>query len=540
MTEEWRLRTTAVELSRRYRGWGLWDDQTLGALIESGLRRGASSAFRVRSREHPWSGTLGDVHRLARRVAGGLRARGIGPGDVVAFQLPNWVEAAATFYGCSLLGAVVVPVVHFYGAHEVAHILRQSRARVFVCAAHFRHLDGLAILEQVAARLPDLELSVVVGEAGGRRLSFDVLADAPPVDAACVADPDGPALIAYTSGTTAEPRGAVHTHRSIGAEVRQLAAAAPSGPPALVGAPISHAIGLLGGLLVPVHRGQPVHMIDLWEPDVVLDAMLEDGLSAGSGATYFLTSLLDHSKLHARHLALMRQLGLGGAPVPAAVADRATAMGISLVRFYGCTEHPSITGGAAGDPPDRRRYSDGRPLAGVEVRVVDDGGVDLAAGEAGEILSRGPDLFAGYLDPSLTDACIDRDGWFATGDVGVLDGGYLTITDRKKDIIIRGGENISAAEVEQQLLLLPGVAEVAVVAAPDARLGEHACAFVRCSAGAAAPTLHQFRAHLEQVGLARQKWPEELRVVDDLPRTASGKVQKFVLRQSLRDGAAQT
>src|SRR5205807_4785841 len=240
MTEEWRLRTTAVELSRRYRGWGLWDDQTLGALIESGLRRGASSAFRVRSREHPWSGTLGDVHRLARRVAGGLRARGIGPGDVVAFQLPNWVEAAATFYGCSLLGAVVVPVVHFYGAHEVAHILRQSRARVFVCAAHFRHLDGLAILEQVAARLPDLELSVVVGEAGGRRLSFDVLADAPPVDAACVADPDGPALIAYTSGTTAEPRGAVHTHRSIGAEVRQLAAAAPSGPPALVGAPISH------------------------------------------------------------------------------------------------------------------------------------------------------------------------------------------------------------------------------------------------------------------------------------------------------------
>jgi acyl-CoA synthetase len=196
-----------------------------------------------------------------------------------------------------------------------------------------------------------------------------------------------------------------------------------------------------------------------------------------------------------------------------------------------------VTGSQHADPKEKRIHTDGRPLAWVEVRTVGEDGVDVEGGMPGEILTRGPDRFAGYTDPSLTAEAIDADGWFRTGDVGVLDpDGYLTITDRVKDIIIRGGENVSAAEVEQVLAHMDGVAEVAVVAAPDEKFGEHGCAFFRMQAGVPAPDLDAVKAHLAVSGLARQKWPEELRSVDELPRTPSGKVQKFVLRDQLRAG----
>jgi acyl-CoA synthetase (AMP-forming)/AMP-acid ligase II len=340
-------------------------------------------------------------------------------------------------------------------------------------------------------------------------------------------DPATPALVAYTSGTTAAPKGVVHTHHSIGAEIRQLAAMqAPELRPALVGAPVGHGIGMLAALLIPVWRGLPVHLIDVWDPDDVLDEMLASDVTAGSGATYFLTSLLDSSRLTREHLQRMRYVGLGGAAIPRAVADRATRLGISVVRMYGSTEHPSITGCTHGDPVEKRLGTDGRPLPGVEIKLADDG----------EILSRGPDCFAGYVDPTTT--AFDADGWYRTEDVGVLDDdGYLTITDRKKDIIIRGGENISAAEVEELLAELPGVAEVAVVSAPDDRLGERACAFIRSTGGA--PDLDVVRRYLDAAGLARQKWPEDLRVVEDFPRTPSGKVRKTELRALLRNEEAQ-
>ncbi|MBV8234988.1 MAG: AMP-binding protein, partial [Acidimicrobiia bacterium] len=322
------------------------------------------------------------------------------------------------------------------------------------------------------------------------------------------------------------------------AEARQLASAR-SGPPTLIGAPVGHAIGLLGGLIIPVLDGMPVQLIDTWDPGVVLAAMLEDKVSAATGATFFLTSLLDHPDFGPDHVELMRVATLGGAPVPQAVADRVSGVGMSMIRMYGSTEHPSTTGSVHGvDPPEKGMYTDGRALPGVDVRLVDEAGEDAGIGDPGEILTRGPDLFEGYTDGALTAASFVGDGWYVTGDIGVLDpDGYLTITDRKKDIIIRGGENVSAAEVEELLLRMHGVAEVAVVAAPDARLGEHACAFLRLLPGADELELETVRGHLGAVGLARQKWPEELRHVSDFPRTASGKVQKFVLRQQLRAGS---
>jgi acyl-CoA synthetase len=536
------LRTVPADLAARYRADGFWNDATLGQLLADGLATHGSLAFVARSEIHPWSGTLADVLDLSRRVAGTLRSWGVGPGEVVAFQLPNWVEAAATFYAITMLGATVAPIVHFYGAREVGHILRQSQARVLVTCDRFGHVDHLATLEELRPSLPALEhVAVVSGALGptpGWTVPFGTLAEGDPVSAPLVVDPSAPALVAYTSGTTSAPKGVIHSHRTIGAEIRQLGGVQPDEfHPTLYGAPVGHGIGMLGALLLPVYRGVPIHMIDVWDPGRVLAAMSAEGLASGTGATFFLTSLLDHPDFGPEHLALMSHIGLGGSAVPRAVGERATAMGISIVRLYGSTEHPSITGCTHEDPVDKRLSTDGRPLPGCELRIVDDDGQDLPPGEVGEIWSRGPDCFMGYTDPALTAEAFEADGWYRTEDIGVVDSdGYLAITDRRKDIIIRGGENVSAAEIEELLLHLPGVAEVAVVAAPDARLGEHACAVLRMLPATPAPDLPAIQAHLDKAGLARQKWPEELRSVEDFPRTASGKVQKFVLRERLRTG----
>ncbi len=537
MVPDWRLRTVPEDLVRRYRRERLWTDETLADLVIDGVTAHPELVFRVWSRERPVTTTIGDVRDRAQRLAGGLAARGIGADDVVAFQIPNWIEAAVTFYGVTMLGSVLVPIVHFYGTREVRHILRETRARVLITADRFGHNDYLANLASMRDELPDLELVVTVGDTPSGTVAFDDVLGHERLAHPNEVDPDAPAVIGYTSGTTANPKGVVHSHRTLVAELHQVVEmnAMPGPRPMLVGAPVGHAIGMQAGLLTPLVRGQSIHLTDVWDPATVLAAMEEADVTAGSGSTYFLQSLLEHPDCTDRHRELIGAVGLGGSSVPASVAERAEALGISITRSYGSTEHPSTTGASHEERRAKRNFTDGRVLAGVEIRLVDDAGRDVPAGEAGEIWSRGPDLCVGYTDPTITDAAFDAAGWYASGDIGVLDAdGYLTITDRKKDIIIRGGENISAAEVEDLLARMPGVAEVAVVAAPDARLGEHACAFVRVLPGREVPSLTDVRAHLDAAGLARQKWPEELRAIDEMPRTPSGKVKKFVLREELR------
>lgn len=531
------MREPPAELQAAWRSEGLWSDESLGPMIDRLLRGRPGETFSVRSAVRPYRGTIGQVHELACLVASGLARRGVRPGDVVAFQLPNWVEAAAVFWGAAMAGAVVAPIVHFYGRKEVAYILRTSGAKVLVTADRFGRQDFLENLDDMGTDSAGLEHVFVVGDRRGRHESFEALTEEDGLARPISVDPSEPALIAYTSGTTADPKGVVHTHRSVHAEVRQLSEMRGSGDvPMLVGAPVGHAIGMLSGLLIPLHRAHPVHLIDAWDPEVVLGGMEQDGLNAGSGSTFFVQSLIEHPSCTARHLALMGRIGLGGSPVPPAFADRLASMGVSIVRSFGCTEHPSITGSHHEDPAEQRMYTDGRPLTGVEIRLVDEAGAGVGPGSPGEVLSRGPDTFGGYTDDALTSDATTPDGFFCTGDIGVVDDdGCLTITDRRSDVIIRGGENVSAAEVEEQLLRIPGVAEVALVAAPDARLGEHGCAFVRMLPGVDPVEIEAVRDHLEAAGLARQKWPEEVVPVDDFPRTPSGKVKKFVLRERMAE-----
>jgi len=525
------LRTVAPELAARYRAAGWWADTTVGAVAESGLAALHDEDFVVHSQVRPWRGTFGEVDARGRALAGWLAARGVGVGDVVVLQLPNWMEAGVAFFAATYLGAAVVPVVHFYGPKEVGYILRATEPAVVVTPDRFGHTDHLAMYDDLLTAHPDT-LWLVAADASTelprRAVALDTTFDHAPVAHATAVDPDSPALIGFTSGTTRDPKGVVHSHNTILCETRQLAEMnSLPGPPGLTGAPVGHFIGMLGAFLMPLLRREPVHLIDVWNPGEVLRIMREEQVGVLGGATFFLTSLLDHPDFSDEHRALMPYAGLGGAPIPASVAERLDALGITMFRSYGSTEHPSITGSPPTAPREKRLSTDGCAMPGVELRLDDDG----------QIVSRGPDLFLGYTDPELTATVFDDDGWYHTGDVGVLDDdGYLAITDRISDVIIRGGENLSAQEIEEQLLKVPGLAEVAVVAAPDERLGEHAAAIVRVLDGTEAPTLDDVRVHLESVGLARQKWPEELHVVTELPRTASGKVQKFRLRQALREG----
>ena len=509
------------ELARRYRAEGWWTQDTLGDLLARGLAAHPSTGFCVHSAVRPWSGTYRDVELVARRLAAGLRARGVGPGDAVAFQLPNWMEAAATFWASAFLGAVTVPIVHFYSRKELGHILSTARPRAFVTTARFGRMEYQ----------PDLCADIPIVGLVDQRLrdehehSFDDLLADEPMSGTLATDPRNPALIAFTSGTTSDPKGVVHSHQTIGCETRQLHANyTPDRGRQLTAAPVGHFIGMLGAFLIPVLDGSSIDLVDHWDPTEVLALMKREGVAVGGGPPYFFTSLLDHPDFTDDHLRHMKTAGLGGSTVPAAFTRRLADLGIHVFRSYGSTEHPSVTGTAHDGPEDKRLLTDGCPRPGVEIRL----------GEDGEIFSRGPDLCLGYTDAVLTARAFDADGWYRTGDVGVLDAdGYLTITDRKADMIIRGGENISALEVEEVLLTMPAVAEAVVVSAPDDRLGERVAAVLRVRAGRPMPTLGQVREHFAANGVARQKWPEELHEVDDFPRTASGKVQKHAVRQGI-------
>lgn len=542
--KRWVRRSIPASLERRYVDEGWWTDDTLGAMVARSIAAHPDRRVSAWSRSREWHGTYADIEREARRLVRLLVARGVHPGEVVGFQLPNWREAVTSFVGLSMGGYILVPIVHIYGRKEVSFILEQCGAAAYVSPASFGHVDYVEIVDRAAP--PSLRLHVVAGEdplapspsSRVRRIAWSEVETVDPADGLPTVDPRQPAVLAYTSGTTSDPKGVIHDHRTLLSELRHMSGMIVRGWSNLMASPVTHATGMLGAVLGPLDVGNEIHLIDRWDPGHALEVMAKASIGGGTGAALFLAGLLDHADFSPAHAANMARVGLGGAPIPPSLGERAAAHGISIIRAYGSTEHPSTTGSDFDDSPRMRHYTDGPPLASVEIRLVDEDGEEVGVGVPGEILSRGPDLCVGYTDPAL-NAAFDEDGWYRTGDVGVLDeDGCLTITDRVKDIIIRGGENVSAAEVEGALQTMAGVAEVAVVAEPDERLGEHGCAVLRMAPGADGIDLDAMRAHLETTGLARQKWPESIRIVSDFPRTAAGKIRKVDLRARLRDEAA--
>ncbi|WNG89272.1 AMP-binding protein [Mycobacterium sp. ITM-2016-00317] len=502
--------------------------------IVAAARRNPGAVLEVHSDVNPTQTTLGELFAESCRLAAGLTALGIGPGDVVAVQLPNWRECFAAHAAVWLTGAVVLPIVPIYGPAELRSIARRSGACAVILARTTRGRDAAGTLAALAD-LPGLDHRVVVGERLPGTISYADLADCAATGFAPVSGvhPEDRCLLVYTSGTTAEPKGVQHTHASL---LGELAAtdemrSTTDDRITLSVFPPGHIAGTLG-ILRMLCRADTTVAMDTWHPEAAARLIQRHSVNSSGGAPIHLAGILDVAERDGFDLSSVREYTTGAAGVAGMLIRRAAEFGVGAYRCYGSSEHPTVSLGRPEDPLDKRADTDGRICPGTEVRIVDDAGRDVSPGNAGEILTRGPELFRGYTDAEHNSAGM-ADGWFHTGDVGRLDAdGYLIITDRKKDIIVRGGENISSKEVEDVLAGHPAVAEAAAVGAADDVYGERVCAFVVVNSG------HRFgvgdaAAHFAACGLARQKTPERVVVVPELPRTASGKVQKHLLRAQL-------
>jgi len=543
------LRTVPAELRNHYLEAGAWTEDTIGGFLFESLSRHRKLELHVWSETHPYVGTFGEALDASLRVAKALQDLGIREGDAVATQLPNWFEAIVAFWATVFCGAVPVPIVHFYGAKEAQYILQRTGAKMLVIADQFRSANYVEQLDGYRGTLTDLEHVVLVSGGSSARvpeggaIPFPELLASTAMERPVDRDPDSPALIAYTSGTTSAPKGVVHAHRSLVPDVDlgRRWRWYEDERPGLVATPISHASGLISALIKPAYFGRDIHMMDIFQADKALDIMRRKNLQLQTGPPYFLTSILDSPTFEPDDIELVRYQVVGGSPIPDATVERAALLGVCLSRAYGSTEMFTLTTSGFDEPADRRIQTDGHPLEFCEIRICEPNGEAMALGTPGEIWARSPHLFIGYMDAELTERFFTEDGWYKTGDVGFLDEqGYLKVTDRVQDIIIRGGENISAAEVEDLVMRYRGVAEVAVVAAPDELFVERPFAFVRLYPDADEFTLEELREYLIDAGLGRQKCPEGLQFVSDFPRTPSTKVQKFKLRQELRERATGT
>jgi cyclohexanecarboxylate-CoA ligase len=519
------------------------DEPTLAAHILAGAAAHDGCRLVFVSADGEYATTLGGLVSDAEKVAGALQARGIDRGDVVAVQLPGSYAGAVVQVAVGLCGAVLLPVVMIYGPREMDFVLRSSGASAVVLASEYRGRPQADAVLSGLFPLPGLKFAVVVGddapgdEALGRSgpghgaVGYaDLLRQPGGTYRQPRPDPGDRAVLMYTSGTTAAPKGVQHSHRTLLAEATSRVYSL-NGPGArhLGLFPPGHMAGLLS-LLRILLLGTPTVIMQTWDAALAATLIDRHAVTSCGGAPVQLSGLLDQQAAGTASLGTLRECLTGAAPVPPSLIERAEAAGITAFRSYGSSEHPTVSAGTIADSLGRRSGTDGRLLAGNQVRLVDADGRDLPDGRDGEILTHGPELFTGYTDPALNAAAFLPGGWFRTGDVGRTDAeGYLTVTDRLKDIIIRGGENISAKEVEDLLVTHPAVADVAVIPVPDPALGERVCAVVVSRPGCTFD-VEQAREHFAAVGAARQKTPEVIVLVDELPRTPSGKVRKDVLR----------
>lgn len=473
---------------------------------------------------------VGEIYSTSVRLAAVLQDWGVGPGDTVAVQLPLWRECLVAYQAVLLTGATLVPIVHIYGPTEVSFILRESGAKVFVMPARVRSTD---YADRVAGfdAIPSVEKVVVVGtDAPAEAVAWHELTSTSEF-VAPAASADDIAVLCYTSGTTSAPKGVQHSHNSLLAELRtgpQLLSAAPDAVH-LLAFPPGHIAGVVSVLRPTLQGTRPVCM-EHWDPAAAVDLIAEHGVTSMVGTPFHLSGVLDVPRAVDK-LSSLTEVMVGAAAVPDELGRRAERAGIRTFRCYGSTEHPTITVGSVDDPAAARMYTDGSPLPGVAVRIVDDAGRDVPVGTDGEIVTRGPDQFVGYRDPALDADAFTADGWMRTGDLGHLDdAGQITVTDRLKDVIIRAGETISSGQIEDVLNAHPAVAEAVVVAAPDDRYGEVAAAVVVLEPDATLD-IEGVRAHFATSGLAKQKTPEQLVIVESLPRTAVGKIRKADIRR---------
>jgi cyclohexanecarboxylate-CoA ligase len=514
---------------------GLWPGRVVTDYLDRWVAEKPQACALVSWREETGSLerlTWRDLAGRTARAAQALAARGVGPGDVVAFQLPNCWQFVAAHLACVRLGAVSNPLMPIFRHRELDYMLRHGEARVLIAPARYRGFDHRELAHRLGRELPGLAHVLITDHVGED--AFESALAAAPGDAflsGARLAPDDVMQLLFTSGTTGEPKGALHTSNTL------LSAVLPYAERMRIGAsdviympsPLGHQLGFCYGMLMSLVLGIPLLLSDVWKPSRALELMREHGATYSCGSTPFLADLAGQRGVESRRPPRLRLFSSSGAPIPPAVVEAARArLGIQVATCWGMTECASVTV----TPPDGHKVmeSDGCALPNGEVRVVGQDGREAPRGAVGALQVRGASLFIGYLKrPELSR--LDDGGWFDTGDLARMDEeGYIRICGRSKDVIIRGGENIPVVEVESVLYRMPQVGDAAIVAMPDARLQERACAFVTLHPGSTL-TLQEVQVYLAREGVSKHFWPERLEVLDQMPRTATGKIQKFVLRE---------
>ncbi|QTJ67310.1 AMP-binding protein [Rhodococcus sp. ZPP] len=550
-------RYTQAQIDEFYAS-GQWTDENFTELLRS---RAESNPDKTFVTDGTSALTFSELYEKSQRLALGLRRRGLQPGDRVAVQLPNWVEFVVIAAALSRIGAVMVPVMPIYRKDEVSHLVSDAAIRTAIAPTEFKGFDYLAMFDEIRRESGTLESIIAVRTTHDTRTSLTekgisaledvIVAEA---DAAAVDDeldyrahPDDVFVIVYTSGTTSRPKGCLHTFNTYasGARALQVAFGHTDADVQFGPSPITHTTGLVTSVLLPMLAGASSHLMAEWDPKRGLAEIEKFGCTAAVTATTFLQTLIAAAEEERNaDLSSLRVWVCAGAPIPAAVVENAKTKlpTTSVLSLYGRSENLTTTTCTVEDDPKRAITSDGAAMPGAVVKIIGLDGLEVERGTEGDIAYRGPSHMIEYLNrPEDTVELFTQEGFSRSGDLGVMDAdGFVRVTGRTKDIVIRGGMNISVREVEDKLSGHPDLLAIAVVGMPDERLGEKVCCYVVPKDGHEPPTVDALRTYLTDRGVAIQKTPERVIAASSLPMTATGKIQKHLLRKKVADELNQS
>ena len=521
-----------------YRQQGLWGDASLADYWQQTARAMPDKIAVVDN--HGATYTYSALDHAASCLANWMLAKGIESGDRIAFQLPGWCEFTVIYLACLKIGAVSVPLLPSWREAELVWVLNKCQAKMFFAPTLFKQTRPVDLILPLQNQLPQLQQIVGVDKLAPATSSLSlsqILADNTPLTTAITVHGDELAAVLFTSGTEGLPKGVMLTHNNILASERAYCARLNLTwqDVFMMPAPLGHATGFLHGVTAPFLIGARSVLLDIFTPAACLALLEQQRCTCMLGATPFVYDLLNLLEKQPADLSALRFFLCGGTTIPKKVARECQQRGIKLLSVYGSTESSPHAVVNLDDPLSRFMHTDGYAAAGVEIKVVDNARKTLPPGCEGEEASRGPNVFMGYFDePELTARALDEEGWYYSGDLCRMDeAGYIKITGRKKDIIVRGGENISSREVEDILLQHPKIHDACVVAMPDERLGERSCAYVVLKAPHHSLSLEEVVAFFSRKRVAKYKYPEHIVVIEKLPRTTSGKIQKFLLRKDI-------
>jgi acyl-CoA synthetase len=486
--------------------------------------------------------TYASIADEARRLITGLQALGLRQGDVISFQLPNWREAVVLDIAASAMGLINNPIIPIYRDRELRFILKDARTKLVYIPEQIRSLEFPSMFAALKPELPDLEHIVTVraqNDYDGMLRYENLIANEPvSLDQLPVVDPNSIKAILYTSGTTGDPKAVLHSHNTLARVIQNSVDhwELDASDVMLMPSPVTHITGYGSGMVLPFVTDVKSALMPRWDADAAVKFIQQVNATCSVGATPFLTELIAAAQRHNTGLPSMRYFACGGAAVPPQLIHQCFEVldNCAAFRVYGSTETPIITGGFVKAGQQKLSAETDGEIYAYDVKILDDDGVELPLGEDGEIAAKGAGMMLGYANEEQNAASHTSDGYFLTGDIGHItnDNGIL-ITDRKKDIIIRGGENLSAKEIEDVLHDNPLIKEAAVVSMPHKRLGEGVCAYIIQVPGSTLD-IGQIIEFAGKAGLAKQKLPQHIELVDDLPRTASGKVKKDILRKRIK------